>query len=298
MKGPLQGIVCATLTPFKASEVEVDKNSLVNLVEYLIESGVDGLFVVGTNGEGVNMSLEMRSQIARLYVEAAKGRVPVVVHTGALTTRQTVELTKHASDIGAQAAASIVPFFYPLDSNAIVYHYKQLASAARGFPHYIYNIPNLTGQNISPESISTLINEHNNFVGLKISTENFLSFFRYIETLPDLSIFIGCDQLLLPALLAGGRGTVSGAANCFPELFASFYEAYKNRDYQTAKKIQILIGSVSRILTGFSELSTMKFLLKKKGIFRFDTMISPLRSLMPKEGEMVVEGLKSIIGTI
>jgi len=296
MEGPLSGIVCATLTPFVGPSLEVDKVSLFNLVDYLIENNVNTLFPVGTNGEGINMRLEMRCEVAKLFLEAAKGRVPVVIHTGALTTQETIELTLHAKKMGALAAGILVPFFYPIDPIAIERHYAKVAEEVRGFPLYLYNLPALTGQIIPFDTIRSLLRSYTNFKGLKLSTTDFLSFYRYIEELPDFPIFIGCDQMILSALRAGGKGTVSGGANCFPALYSSLYSAFQKEDNRTALEKQTLIGKISRLTFRFPEYAAYKSILKRMKIFRSDTMIPPLRPLTPEEEETLHQELDSILG--
>jgi len=296
MEGPLKGVVCATLTPFTGPSLEVDKESLFNFVDYLVENKVDTLFPVGTNGEGLNMRPEKRCEVAKLFVDGARGRVPVVVHTGALTTQETIELTLDAKRIGAQGAGVLVPFFYPMDPLAIERHYSQVAAEAKGFPIYLYNLPAFTGQTIPFDTIRSLIRDHENIKGLKLSTTDFLFFYRHIEELPGFPIFIGCDQMILSALRAGGKGGVTGGANCFPDLYSSLYSAHLKGDVEKALEMQGSVGRFSRLTSRFPEYAAYKSILKRMRIFRSAVLIPPLRSLTEEEEESLHEGVDAILG--
>lgn len=293
MSGSFSGLVCATLTPLTES-LEVDRDSLYNLADYLIENGVNALFPVGTNGEGFHMDAKTRCRVAELFIEAARGRVPVVVHTGALTTEETIDLTLRAKELGAQGAGVIVPYFYRLDQTAIENHYRSVARAAGGFPIYLYNLPALTGQSISFDVIKSLSETEGNIAGLKYSTTDFLSFYRYLEELPDLPVFIGCDEMILPALKAGCAGTVSGGVNCYPDHYSKIFRSAGRGDADAAVRSQHIVGRFSRLIDKYPEFAAYKAILQKMKILHSDAMIPPLRSLNPEEKEQLFSDIEEV----
>ncbi|PKO20338.1 MAG: N-acetylneuraminate lyase, partial [Chloroflexi bacterium HGW-Chloroflexi-1] len=138
----LTGMMSALLTPFDA-EGNVNFTILSDLLEWQLARGLTGFYILGSTGEGLLMSEAERRTVAEAVVRQVKGRVPVVVHVGSLTTRTACALAAHAAEIGADATSSIPPFYYNVGPEGVKQYYIQVA-AASGLPFYIYNIPGAT----------------------------------------------------------------------------------------------------------------------------------------------------------
>ena len=143
----LKGIVCANITPFDENK-NVDYESVKQLARYLANSGIQGIYPLGTNGEGLALSKEERKKIAEVIVEEIQDRVNVAIQCGTQMLDDTVELVLHAKEIGAKAAGVVSPFFFRQTDRALIEYYSSILEAAGNFPIYIYNIPGNTNNDV------------------------------------------------------------------------------------------------------------------------------------------------------
>jgi 4-hydroxy-tetrahydrodipicolinate synthase len=262
----VKGVIVPLVTPFD-SQGNVDRSAIHQLVEFLIERGVQGLFPGGTTGEGPLLTLAERCQLAEAVVEAAEGRVPVIVHTGAITTREAVELTAHAQRIGAQAAALIPPYYYHYDDEALLRHFDQVATQFPDFPIYLYDNPAVTNNRLSPQLIARLVERCPNIIGLKDSSGT-------LDTLAasaklnggSFNTAIGPDGLILAGVAMGLDACVSGNANVVPELVVSLYRAASTGSLEEARHLQRQLNTVRQILRDGADLSLFKAVLAQRGI--------------------------------
>lgn len=232
----IEGIIAAMATPFFEDE-SINEAALRNQVERHIKAGMNGIFCLGTNGEGYAMDFDEKLRVIRITVEQAAGRVPVYAGTGCITTAETIKLTKKAEELGADCASIICPYFAESSQSALIEHYSAVAAAA-DIPVLIYNIPARTGMNIDHATVAKLSSVPN-IVGIKDSSGNFDNMLRYIEeTDDDFAVLSGNDSLILWNLMAGGRGGISGIANILPEVMESIYGYWKAGDLKNARKVQ------------------------------------------------------------
>lgn len=262
----LKGVIVPLVTPFDEAG-QIDVAALNRLIDFLIERGVDGLFPGGTTGEGPLLTLPERRRLAELTVEAAAGRVPAIIHTGAITTAETIELTRHAQLSGAQAAAIISPYYFRYSDEALFKHFETVASQVRDFPIYLYNFPGVTGNTLAPTLITRLVESCPNIVGIKDSGGG-------LETLAQVSILrngafntaIGGDGLILAAVSMGINACVSGNANVVPELIVSLYRAAAAGELSRARVLQQQVNAVRRLLGDGGDLSLFKGILARRGL--------------------------------
>jgi len=275
----IEGIITALITPF-TQEGNVNEGVLRELVEFQVRSGVHGLYPCGTAGEGPTMSIEQRKRVAEIVVDQVKARIPVVVHIGAINTAMTIQLAKHAEKIGADALGCVTPYYYALDDDAIIEHYRRVVEAVR-IPIFVYNIPHRTTINVTPNLMVKLA-KLPNIVGIKDSSRDFTQFCEYIEKLgKGFAVICGSDALMIPALFMGAKGVISAIANAFPELFVESYDAYKKGNYEKAIGLQYKIIVARRVLAE-PAIAPLKEALKMRG-FRAGTVKDPLRSMTEKE---------------
>ena len=239
----IKGVIVPLLTPMNADET-INEKELRNQVNHQIESGIHALFPLGTNGEAYILSREEKEQVLKIVVDEAKGRVPVYGGTGCVSTKETLELSLKAKEIGIDVLSIITPSFAAASQDELYEHYKEVAEAV-DLPIVLYNIPARTGNALAPATVEKL-SKIPNIVGVKDSSGNFDNMLQYIEKTryrKDFAVLSGNDSLILWCLLAGGRGGIAGCANVFPSTMASIYDTFVAGDLEKAREIQDSIRS-------------------------------------------------------
>jgi len=262
-KFDLEGIFPALVTPFK-DQAEIDEKALRNLVNYVIDEGVAGVVPVGTTGEFVYMSNEERRRVLEIVVDEVNDRVLVIAGTGASSTRETIELSKHAKDAGADAALVVSPYYLrPADKGAYQ-HFYELAQAT-DIPIILYNIPQCTGGFISREVVEDLA-QLSPIIGLKDSSGYLPYTLELLEMVGDkINILIGHDEVVLPALAAGAKGAILASANVIPDIWNKLYKAVKKGNLKTARKLQMKAQKLARIFCRYGGAVAVKAALKMMG---------------------------------
>lgn len=236
----VKGIVVAMITPFNDDE-SVNKEGLCTLVRFLIERGVHGLFPAGSQGEFYALTADERRRVLDITLKAAEGRVTVLAHVGAITTREAIALARHAEAAGADAVSAITPFFIKPSQDELYRHYMELASAV-GLPVLAYNNPGRTGVNLQPATAARIARDAANFAGIKDSSGDVAQFTEYIRLCPPgFQAFMGKDSLIFAGLAHGAAGAVAASANVVPELVVSIYDAVSARDLARGRELQRLL---------------------------------------------------------
>ena len=230
------GIIAAMSTPFFEDET-LNEEELRHQVDRLIGAGVHGIFALGTNGENYAMDFAEKVRVMEIVIDQAKHRVPVYVGTGCVTTKETVALTRKAAELKADCASVVSPWFAANTQDGLYRHYKAVAEAAQ-IPVLIYNMPARTGVNVHYTTMQKL-GQIENIVGIKDSSGNFDNMQRYLE-IPDrnFSVLSGNDSLILPCLLCGGQGGISGISNVLPERMVAIYTQWEKGDLKEAWRVQ------------------------------------------------------------
>jgi 4-hydroxy-tetrahydrodipicolinate synthase len=238
----IKGIISAMITPMNEDE-SINVAALREQVNRQIESGVHAIFCFGTNGEGYILNKEEKKLVLKTVIEETNGRVPVHAGTGCVSTKETIEQSKMAMDLGADALSIITPSFALASQNELYDHYKTVAEAV-DMPIILYNIPARTGNALTPATVGKL-SKIPNIVGAKDSSGNFTNILGYISETEknNFSVLSGNDQLILWALKAGGVGGIAGCANVYPHTMASIYNCYMEGDWEKAKEYQDSIAS-------------------------------------------------------
>jgi dihydrodipicolinate synthase/N-acetylneuraminate lyase len=271
----ITGVIVPILTAFKGEHVDLD--AMAVLIDFLIERQVAGLFPLGTTGEGPLMTTEERRQVAEWTVKCASGRVPVIIHTGSIGTAETIALTQHAHDAGADAAAIIPPYFYKLSDEAIYDHFATVASAVPDFPIYLYNNPGVTPNILSTDLVTRLAGAFSNVVGLKDSSGSLGTLFASQDLKGGtFNAASGSDSIVLAGQAIGLDACVSGNANFAPELVVETLNTAKRGDLEAARILQARLDEVRRILGDGSDLSLFKAMCARRGIPLGDVR-APLR---------------------
>jgi len=285
-----KGILPAIITPFN-SEGDVELEYLRNVARFQLDKGVHGFFVCGSAGEGPLMSTEEREAVAKALIDEVAGQVPVIVHVGSTNTKEAIELSRHAEKSGAAAVGVVSPFYFKPDPEGLIEHYGLIAESV-SIPVLAYNIPSLTGFNITPDIVTRLWGI-GNIAGVKDSSGNLIQVREIIENKPkDKTVINGADNLLFAALMVGVDAQISGIANVVPELLVELYNAYKKGEYEKALSLQSKINAVKRAVEG-PPIAPIKAALEMRGV-RAGLPKRPLRPLRHSEISGLREKLRSL----
>lgn len=253
------------VTPFD-KHGKVDFGALNDLVDFLAQSGLHGLYPLGTSGECLFMTLEERKQVAEAVVQRAAGRVPVFVHVGSVSMTEARTLAQHAARIGADGVAAVTPYYYGYTSRELAAYYQAILEAIPDdFPLYLYNIPSCTGNDLSPAVVEELARRHPNVIGIKNSMGDIDRLRTYRLVRPDFSVLVGNDSLIAAAYLAGCDGAVSGPSQIVPEPYTRLYAALRSGDLATVALTQRQIAAVAEV-TAYGHVPTMKALMRQRGL--------------------------------
>lgn len=229
-----KGAICAIVTPFKNGQVDEEK--LRDLIEFQIENGTDGIVPCGTTGESPTLSYEEHDRVIEITVEAVKKRVPVIAGTGSNSTEEALELTRHAYEVGADAALMVTPYYNRPTQEGLYQHYKYLAEQVP-IPIIVYNVPSRTGCNVLPETMARLA-KISNIVGVKEASGS-LKQMQEIITLcgKDFSVLSGDDYFTFPLMCIGGHGIISVVSNVAPKDMAEMVDAFEAGNIAKAREI-------------------------------------------------------------
>lgn len=232
-----RGIFAAMVTPFSADGEQVDEAALGDLVDWLIGEGVHGLIPLGSTGEFATLTGEERRRVAEVTVEQAARRVPVVVQTAAVSTRETVALSRHAAEIGADGVMIVPPYYEPISEEEVYAHYAAVAEAVK-LPIVLYNIPVACGFDMKPSFVARLA-EIPTVQYIKDSTGDARRVQELIQVCGDrIGVFNGADTLSLLGLVAGACGMIWGAANVTPRACVELYDLVaRQRDLARAQAL-------------------------------------------------------------
>ena len=260
------GILCALVTPFREDQTAV-LAALKDVVDFLIERRVHGLFVLGTTGEGVLLEPAERREVAEAAVRHAAGRIPIVVHCGAPDTKTTAGLARHAQEIGAAAAATVLPYYFQYMVPDLYRHFVAVAEAAPGIGHYVYENPERVGYSAGVKLVARLVNEVGNIHGVKDTGDSIGKVTDYLtQPKTSIEVYTGNNSTIFPALMVGARGAVSALANAVPELVVAIFERWKEGRIDEARDLQYTLARLHDSLAGVPFVGAVKHLMERRGL--------------------------------
>jgi 4-hydroxy-tetrahydrodipicolinate synthase len=254
----LKGIITAMVTPFDKNQ-EINSDATKKLINKLINAGVNGIFILGTNGEFHLLTDDEKVAFAKLVINEVNKRVPVYVGTGGNSTREVIALSKKMEELGADALSVITPYFLVPTQEEVIMHYKAVAESVQ-IPIILYNIPKNTGMNLEVLTVAELAKVRN-IVGIKDSSGKIENIKSYIEATKgeDFCVLSGSDSLILKALKLGATGAIAATSNLITELDVSIYQNFLMGHMEAAEKAQNDIDLLRNIL----KLGTVPSILKK-----------------------------------
>ena len=253
----------ALVTPMKPNG-DVDYPSLGKLIDWHLESDTDGLVVLGTTGEASTIEPEERSKIISHTVDQVKGRIPVIIGTGANSTRHAIALTQQAMELGADAALLVTPYYNKPTQEGLFQHYSAVANAVP-LPQILYNIPSRTGCDLLPQTVLRL-SKIVNVVGIKEGTGD-ITRVKQIKAgcEDDFDLLSGDDKTAMEFMLAGGVGVISVVANIMPKEFHLFCAATIANKIDLAKQYNNKMSALYSALFVESNPIPTKWVLEKMG---------------------------------
>jgi 4-hydroxy-tetrahydrodipicolinate synthase len=233
----LHGLLTALVTPFTEGGEQVDEANLRSLVEDNIGCNVHGLVAAGSTGEFAAMSDKERREVVEIVIDQAAGRVPVIAQTGAMTTREAIDLSRHAQSAGAAAVMVVAPYYEPLTLGETLHHFRAVASSV-DIDVMVYNLPVATGVNLLPNDVADLAASVPNVKYLKDTSGDFAQGALLIHEYSDVvGVFIGHDTLYFAALVEGALGAVNGAANVVATELVDIYDRIHAGDIVGARDV-------------------------------------------------------------
>ena len=233
-----KGIIPAMVTPLD-DQGRINEGALRKLTNHLIDGGVHGLFPVGSQGEFFSLIFEQKKEAIRIVVDETRDRVPVYAGTGAVTTREAIETTKMAQDLGVSAVSAITPFFLVPSQRELIAHYTAIAKACPNLPILLYSNPDRT-QVPFPTSTVLELAAVENIVGIKDSSGDMSLTAEYIRLTRgmDFHVLMGRDTLIYAALCYGAKGSICATGNVDPRVPVEIYEAFLAGEHRRALEAQ------------------------------------------------------------
>lgn len=232
--GDIHGVIPAMLTPFDENE-NLDLKRTRALTRYLCDRKIGGLYLTGSTGEGFLLTGDERKAFVEAVIDEVAGRVPVVVHVGAISTKASEEMARHAAQAGADAISSVPPIYWRFNDDEVAAYYADLVQAA-GLPMIVYNIA-LAGL-VSFDMIKRL-GSIQGVQGIKYTSSTLYDVFRIKEALgDDFKVYSGSDELAVSGLAFGSDGIIGSTYNVLSDLFIKLWDEMEKGDVVSARATQ------------------------------------------------------------
>jgi len=229
-----RGAFVAIVTPFINGKM--DEQGLKDLIEFQLENGTHGIVPCGTTGESATLSHEEHHRVVEITIKTVNHRVPVIAGSGSNSTAESIELTKHAKDAGADGALMITPYYNKPTQNGLYEHFKAIAEAV-DIPIVMYNVPSRTSVNLLPETVARCA-QIDNIVGIKEATGSMNHVSDVIRRCPDdFSVLSGDDFTCMAQVAIGGCGVISVISNVTPNDMSSMMDAALAGNFNEARKL-------------------------------------------------------------
>ena len=256
-------ILAAMLTPFD-EDGGVNVDGIAPLVDHVLAQGVHGLYAGGSTGEAMLQNREERALLLTELAGYAREKCTLVAHVGAASTEEAVALARLAARENYHAVSAVPPFYYKHAFEDIVDYYKAIADAA-GMPLIVYNIPALTGANLSTDQLLRLL-EDDGIGGMKYTTPDLFQFWQLRRSAPDKNFYFGTDEMFLGAAAIGADGGIGSTYNLIGDVYVGIHEAVNAGDIETARRLQAKSCTLVEILLETGVMPGLKYALNRQGI--------------------------------
>ncbi|WP_415363647.1 N-acetylneuraminate lyase [Mammaliicoccus lentus] len=276
---------------------EVSQERVRNQVIYYIEQGVKGIYVNGSSGECIYLSIEERKSIIEAVMEVAKGKLTVINHVACNNTRDSVELAKHSEDLGVDAIAAIPPIYFKLPEYSIAKYWNTISAAAPNTDFIIYNIPQLAGVSLT-ENLYSEMRKNSRVIGVKNSSMAVQDIQLFGSAGgDDYIVFNGPDEQFLGGRTMGADAGIGGTYGVIPELFLKLNSLIFERNLDQAKKLQYVINKIIyKLVSGHANLYAIaKEVLRINENLNLGSVREPLEPLSEQDKEIAKETAKLIL---
>lgn len=232
---PFTGSGVAIVTPFDGEKTNYD--ALGELIEWHISNGTDAIIICGTTGEASTMPDAEHLAAIEYTVKKVNGRIPVIAGAGSNETRHAIELSKKAEELGVDGLLQVTPYYNKTTQKGLIAHFSAIANSVN-IPVILYNVPSRTGVNISIPVLKELA-KVDNIVAIKEASGNISYTAQVAAEVPELYIYSGNDDMIVPIMSLGGKGVISVLANVMPKETHEMCQAYFDGDSCKATKLQL-----------------------------------------------------------
>lgn len=289
----LKGMGVALITPFK-EDGSVDYNSLLRLVEYQVQNGIDFLCVLGTTAETPTLTTEEKRKIKSLVIERVNGRVPILLGVGSNCTQTVIDTIKNDDMTGVDALLIAVPYYNKPSQEGIYQHYKAIAQSTK-LPIVLYNVPGRTGVNMTAATTLRLAHDFDNIVAIKEASGDISQMDEIIKKKPEnFDVISGDDGITFPLITLGAVGVISVIGNAFPREFSRMTRLALAGDYSSALTIHHQFTELFKLLFVDGNPAGVKAMLSMMGMIenKLRLPLVPTRITTYEEMRKVLEGLK------
>lgn len=288
------GISAPQLTPFY-DDGEVNYSEYTRLTRFLVEGGVKGIFVCGTTGEFANLTMEERKRLLTAAKEGTGTECRILYNITALNLKDIEDLIAWAKQEEVDAVSITAPYYHGYDQIALTNYFIKVSEMAAPLPVYLYNIPSMVHNTISPEILEAVCGACGNVRGIKDSSMDFMTFLKFQMAAPDkdFEILTGNDAQVLTALQAGGGGAVIALAGVFPKLCSAIYDRFQGGDLGGARTAQETILKLRDLVRGTIPVTAHKEMLRMQG-FAMGKARFPFRELTEAEQNKIRETVQKL----
>ena len=283
----------ALITPFN-DDGSVDYQSLMRLVEYQIQNGVDFLCVLGTTAETPTLTADEKKKIKQMVVERVNGRVPILLGVGSNSTQSVIDTLQNDDMTGVDAVLVVVPYYNKPSQEGIYQHYKAVASATK-LPIVLYNVPGRTGVNMTAETTLRLARDFDNIIAIKEASGNITQMDDIIKHKPEsFDVISGDDGITFPLITLGAVGVISVIGNAFPREFSRMTRLALAGDYQNALTIHHKFTELFKLLFVDGNPAGVKAMLSMMGMIknRLRLPLVPTRITTYEQMRQILDELK------
>lgn len=235
-KTMFKGAGVALVTPFK-EDGAVDYEGITELLEFQIKNKTDAVIICGTSGESATMPDSEHLKVIEHAVKVVNGRIPVIAGTGSNDTAHGIELSQKAEALGVDGLLLVTPYYNKASKQGLILHYSAIANSVK-IPVCLYNVPSRTGVNLPIDVLKELA-KLDNIVAIKEASGNISYLMQVASEVPELDIYSGNDDMIVPVLSAGGKGVISVVSNILPEDTHNICEYFFNGDVEKSRELQL-----------------------------------------------------------
>ena len=279
-----KGSIVALVTPFKNDEI--DEKALRKLVEWHISEGTNGIVPVGTTGESPTLDHPEHEKVVEIVIDQCNKRIPVIAGTGSNSTREAINLLKHAENAGADAALVVTPYYNKPTPEGIYAHYQALDKASSGLPIIVYNIPSRSVIDIQPHLMGE-ISKIDSVIGVKDATSEISRVKSHNDLCVDGFLQLsGEDETIYEYMKSGGHGCISVTANIFPKICSEMHQSFLAGNFEEAKKLNDILIPFHKALFIETSPSPVKYVLSRMKLIDYELRL-PLVKIRNETRELL-----------